>query len=85
MVTAIVVASHCIVQIIFYRGRVVNGWLADDLIIFGLPSLVAFVVYAVVLRYLARTQLVGTFLGAFGITFLSFLTGLFVSLNTYGS
>jgi hypothetical protein len=82
---SLIAVSHCLLQMVLYRGRVVDGWSVGDSGVLGAPAIAALLAYGVVLRIVARLWLVGAALGAFGLTCISFWAGMMLSLNLYGS
>jgi hypothetical protein len=80
-----VAVSHALMQLLLYRGRIVDRWGLGDLIVFGAPALIAWIAYVAVFRGLGRSRFFGAFLAALALTCVSFWAGMVVALNTYGS
>lgn len=92
LLSGIVFCAHAALTIALYRERMLGGGaiFESDAVIFLLPFLIALLVYAgilwrlEVLRSGRRRRLTVASI-AFGLSVVSFLVGLTVSLNLYGS
>jgi hypothetical protein len=80
-----VAISHALIQLLLYRSRAVNRWDASDLVVFGVPPLIAWIAYVAVFYKFVRSSLLGACLAAFAATCASFWAGMVVALNVYGS
>jgi len=90
--SGLVFCAHVVLTIALYRGRVSGGGVVfqSDAVIFLLPFVIALLIYAQILWRSGaprpeRWRRVKVAAIALGLSVVSFLVGLTISLNLYGS
>jgi hypothetical protein len=82
----IVAVAHVAYTFVTYRAGVLthSGPWSSDLLVFAVPTLLAFIAYASLLHG-RRTSWMLALSVSIGLTFLSFWLSIFIAFNTYGT